>query len=180
MPGHTDEDAGGMPSVSVFNKNKDISVPPEPHPEAALAGNEEKRPQLVSIDTKQAQKRKRSHGEGYDPRFLSAYELYPKHEEKSTSEVEWQKAYRRLQKGEKNKPAMTEPEAAEFLEKAAAEFAKKMADRDPQYIRSMRRWLRDSNYLDYEPKPKADYHVLTPEEAQAQWEAQWGGAVNHA
>lgn len=180
MPGHIDEDAGGMPSVSVFNKNKDISVPPEPHPEAALAGNEERRPQLVTINTKQAGKQKRSQGNGYDPRFLSAYELYPKHEEKSASEVEWQKANRRLQKGEKNKPAMTEPEAAGFIEKAVADFAAKMADRDLQYIRSMRRWLHDSNYLDYEPKPKAEYQVLTPEEAQAQWEAQWGGAANHA
>lgn len=176
------------PSVSVSasdtasgEENKNISAPAEPHPEASLAGESDKAPQLVSIETKRNERRKRSYdtAKTYEPRFLDAYEIYPKHEEKSISETEWLKAYRRLQKGEKDKPPMRPDEAAEFLEKAAADFAAKMTDRDLQYIRSMRRWLRDSNYLDYEPKPKNEFYVLSPEEQAAQWDRDFGTAVNH-
>jgi uncharacterized protein YdaU (DUF1376 family) len=187
QPGHTEENAGGIPSVSasvsVFasdtasgDKDKNISVPSKPHPDAALSGDSGKGPQLVSVDRQRSEKRKRPQDpvKPYEPRFLAAYELYPKHEEKSASEAEWHKAHRRLQKGERDKPQMTPDEAAEFIEKASADFAQKMADREPQYIRSMRRWLRDSNYLEYEPKPRTTYRVLTEEEAAEQWNRDFG------
>jgi len=193
LPGHKDDDAGGMPSVSVSvsasvsasntssgGKDNDISVPSEPHPEAALAGNDEKRPQLVSINAKPHGKPKRSQdsGKDYEPGFLTAYEKYPKHEEKSASESEWQKAVRRLQKGEKNKPPMSADGAADFIARAAEAFAVLMEDRELQFVRSMRRWLRDSNYLDYEPKAKSEFYALSPEESSAQWNQDFGVAGN--
>ena len=196
LPGHGEEDAGGMPSVSVSvsafvsdsvlttssggkDKNKDISVPAEPHSEAALSENDGKGPQLVSIDQKRSGKRNRSQDSGkpYEPRFLSAYELYPKHEEKSASEGEWLKAHRRLQKGERDRPPMTADQAADFLDKAAADFANKMADREPQHIRSMRRWLNGSDYLDFEPKLKIEYDEVSSEESALAWERDFGTHV---
>jgi uncharacterized protein YdaU (DUF1376 family) len=173
-------------SASVFasdtasgGKDKVISVPGEPHSEAALSENDGKGPQLIAFDQKRNGKRNRSQDSGkpYEPRFLSAYELYPKHEEKSASEAEWLKAHRRLQKGERDRPPMTAEQAADFLDKAAADFARRMADREPQHIRSMRRWLNGSDYLDFEPKPKNLYDEMSSEEAKLDWERDFGTHV---
>jgi uncharacterized protein YdaU (DUF1376 family) len=157
-------------------KDKAISVPSEPHPDTS--GDMMKKPQLVSIDNGRSEKRKRQDsGRPYDPRFLKAYEAYPKHEEKSISESEWLKAYRRLQKGERDKPPMTDLAAAEFLERAAADFSTKMADREPQFIRSMRRWLHHSEYLEFDPKPREQYRELSSEESSLAWERDFGTHV---
>jgi hypothetical protein len=101
----------------------------------------------------------------YHPRFLCAYERFPKTGEKAESEAEWFKAVERLEHGEKDKPAMSTEEAHAFLEDAAADFATKTAGDDKKFIRGMRRWLLKSTYLDYSAKPKVVF-VEVPDE---QW-----------
>src|ERR1700733_55532 len=89
----------------------------------------------------------------YHPRFLCAYERFPKSGEKVESEAEWLKAVERLEHGEKDKPPMSTEEAQSFLEDAAGDFATKTAGDEKKFIRGMRRWLLKS-YLDYAAKPK--------------------------
>ena len=177
MPGDTTQDAGAMPSVSVSvsalafdDQDKDLSVPSEPHPEASLSEDSAKGPQLVSVNRKNTRKRKKELGadRSYNPQFLAAYGRYPKHEEKSASEEQWFKAVRRLQRGEKDKPAMSEVEAIAYLEEAAAAHATKMGDTEEKFIRSMRRWLNEKTYLDYDPQAKVEYVEVDP----AKW---WEG-----
>jgi uncharacterized protein YdaU (DUF1376 family) len=160
-------------SASVFESasaHKSISVPSEPHPDALLSGDSAKGPQLVSVNPKNTRKRKTELGadKSYNPQFLAAYGRYPKHEEKSASEEQWFKAVRRLQRGEKDKPAMSEVEAIAYLEEAAADYATKMGDTEDKFIRSMRRWLHEKTYLDYDPKSKIEYVEVDP----AKW---WKG-----
>jgi uncharacterized protein YdaU (DUF1376 family) len=150
--------------------DNNISGPSEPHPDASLSGDNAKGPQLVSMNPKNTRKRKTELGtdKSYSPQFLAAYGRYPKHEEKSASEDQWFSAVRRLQRGEKDKPAMSEVEAIAYLEDAAADYATKMSDTEDKFIRSMRRWLHDKTYLDYDPKAKVEYVEVDP----AKW---WEG-----
>jgi uncharacterized protein YdaU (DUF1376 family) len=171
--------AGVKPSVSVsvfasVSEDKSISVPSEPHPDASLSGDSVKGPQLVSVNPKKTRKQKPELGpeRSYSPQFIVAYERYPKHEEKAKSEDEWFKALRRLQRGEKDKPAMAELAAMAYLEDAAADYAKKVDDREKKHIRSMRRWLYEKTYLDYEPKAKVEYVEVDP--------ATWWEGEKHA
>lgn len=117
--------------------------------------------------TKAAQNGKSKGGASkpYHPRFISAYERFPKAGEKVESEAEWIKAVERLEHGEKDKPAMSTEEAWSFLEDAAADFATKTAGDEKKYIRGMRRWLLKSTYLDYAAKPKVVF-VEVPDD---QW-----------
>ena len=111
----------------------------------------------------------------YHPRFESAYERYPKHEEKSESQAEWTIAVTRLTNGERGSPPRTQDEAWEFLEGASADYAAKMTGRESQHIRSMRRWLHGSTYLDYPgARRKPEYRVLTEDEAAEQWQRDFG------
>jgi hypothetical protein len=77
--------------------------------------------------------------------------------EKSESEEQWFLAVERLIQGERDKPAMTEAEAWEYLDNASADFAARNIGQDPTYVRSMRRWLHKSTYLDYVPKPRVTF-----------------------
>jgi uncharacterized protein YdaU (DUF1376 family) len=181
MPGDIEQDAGAMPSVSVSvsafadDEEKDISVPSEPHPDALLSGDNAKGPQLVSVNPKRSRKRKTELGpeNSYDPQFLAVFERFPKQVEKSASEDQWAKAVRRLQRGEKDKPRMGEAAAIAYLKDAAEDYAKKVCDTEAQFIRSMRTWLRDKIYLDYDPKAKVEYVEVDP----AKW---WeGGGAHH-
>jgi uncharacterized protein YdaU (DUF1376 family) len=196
LPGHRKEDAGGMPSVSVSvsafvsaleavsgaeEKNKNIPAPAEP-PDVGTSGDISPRPQLVSISSNTKAKRKRDSipVSGYHPEFLKAYEAYPKHEEKAESQVEWENAIRRLNAGERDKPPMTDVQACDFLCRAAESVSTKTKrdGTETKFIRSMRRWLLKSTYLDFEPKPKVEYHVLTDAEMQEQWNRDFGVAGN--
>jgi hypothetical protein len=101
----------------------------------------------------------------YHPRFICAYERFPKSGEKVESEAEWFKAVERLEQGEKDKPPMPTEEAHAFLEDAAGDFATKTAGDEKKFIRGMRRWLLKSTYLDYAAKPKVVF-VEVPDD---QW-----------
>ena len=121
----------------------------------------------------QPKRKHRSHSaKPYDPRFESAYQRYPKHEEKSESEVEWKAAVARLMHGERDLKPKSEDEACEFLELAAADYAVKMAGREGEFIRSMRRWLLKNTYLDYTGPPRAKkWRPMTEEEQRQSWYA---------
>jgi uncharacterized protein YdaU (DUF1376 family) len=152
------------------SEDKSISVPSEPHPDASLSGDNSGGLQLVSVNSKRSRKRKTDLGSdnSYSPQFLAIFERFPKQVEKSASEDQWAKAVRRLEKGEKDKPRMGEAAAIAYLKDAAEDYAKKMCDTEDQYIRSMRTWLRDKIYLDYDPKTKVEYVEVDP----AKW---WEG-----
>jgi len=145
-------------------RSKAVSKPSASHPEASLSGDNVKGPQLVSVNPKKSRQQKPELGpeRSYSPQFLAAYQRYPKQVEKASSEEEWLKALRRLQKGEKDKPAMTEVAAMAYLEDAAADHAKKVGDTEKKYVSSMRKWLNQKTYLDYEPKAKVEYVEVDP------------------
>ena len=120
---------------------------------------EDDKPEPTASPGKQHGNRKKipNTAKQYHPRFQSAFERYPKGVEKSESEEQWFLAVERLMQGERDKPAMTEEEAWEYLDNASADFAARNTGQDPTYVRSMRRWLHKSTYLDYVPKPRVTF-----------------------
>lgn len=166
-------------SISRVEQSKSTSLcPTVQEPSDRGAGKDETAPRQPAV----AVRKKRGSHRPYDPGFERAYAAYPKHEEKSGSETEYLAAVKRLRRGERDKPAMPGEEPHVFLLAAAEDHARRMTAqaRQPGKIRSMRRWLLHSTYLDYVPAPRMEIVELTPEEAAAQWERDFGGARNLA
>jgi hypothetical protein len=122
--------------------------------------------------TPRKSKRRSDSDKPYDPGFLRAYEAYPKHEEKSLSETEYLAALESLQRGTRDKAPMSAEAACEYIEAGAAAYAKQMRaiGRETDKIKSMCRWFSQGTYLDYAPKPKVEFFVMSAEEAAASWE----------
>ena len=166
-------------SISKAEQSKSTSLcPTVQEPSDRGAEKDETAPCQPAV----AVRKKRGSHRPYDPGFERAYAAYPKHEEKSGSETEYLAAVKRLRRGERDKPAMPGEEPHVFLLAAAEDHARRMTAqaRQPGKIRSMRRWLLHSTYLDYVPAPRMEIVELTPEEAAAQWERDFGGARNLA
>ena len=79
---------------------------------------------------------------------------------------------KRLNAGEMDKPPMTDAQACEFLRQAAESVSAKAKREgtETKFIRSMRRWLRHSTYLDYSPQPAVEYREMTRDEQELAWE----------
>lgn len=156
------EDLETFPRVVVGGGGvEEKQVPPLPStPNAQEQSTPQETPK--SSETRRKGKNSSVSVKPYDPRYLAAYDRYPKRVDKDVSEAKWGEAVERLVAGERGKPPMSRENAYRFLEDAARDFATKMQGNEQKHIRSIHRWLNERTYLDYAPKPKVEWVIPDP------------------